>query len=807
MNSSEIMAALKKLNTIGNALYIAAHPDDENTAVLSYLSTGLSLRTAYLSITRGDGGQNLIGSEQDELLGIIRTGELLEARKIDGAEQFFTRAIDFGYSKSPEETFNVWDKQAVLSDVVWIIRTFKPDIIISRFPLTGGGHGQHTASAILAEEAFKLAGNPNAFPEQLKYTSVWQPKKLFWNGWLQAIEQSGTSSSDIIMIDAGKFNPILGLSYTEIAALSRSMHKSQGFGSSARRGESINYFKNLSGNETSTSLLDGINLSWQRVPDSERIEKKILDAINFYNPEKPSLIIPYLLDAYDEMQKIDNNFWIAQKKKEIVEIIRACAGIWIEAISSDPSAVKGEQVKILSGIVNRSDIPIKLKSVNVNTETLPAEKNILLEKNKFISTEHSISIPHELPFTHPYWLEEEADKGMYQVKNQFNIGKPQTKPPLEISFMTEINGIEIPFTTPLFFRWTDPVEGEMYRPFEITPEVTINFGSNLYLFPVDSEKTISVTVKSHSDSVKGILKLKKCNGWTITPDSYSFNFDKKNDETIFSFRIIPPKSDNECLLTAQADINGKISSRSLIEINYPHIPRQQIFPAAKSKLLKFNNKRVISKIGYLMGSGDDLPYYLKQLGYEITLLSDQQVENNGLNNFEAIITGIRAYNTRDRLAVYHQKLLEYVKKGGTLLVQYNVNRGLKLERIGPHPFTISRDRVTVEDSPVYFEDESHQLLNFPNKINKKDFDGWVQERGLYFAQNWSTEYETIISFADPGEPALNGGLLYCKYGKGTFIYTGLAFFRQIPAGISGAIRFFNNLISSGNYGKEKHFSN
>ncbi len=806
MNSSEILTALKKLNIVGNVLYIAAHPDDENTAALSYLSTGLGLRTAYLSITRGDGGQNLIGSEQDELLGIIRTGELLEARKIDGAEQFFTRAIDFGYSKSPEETFTVWDNRAVLSDVVWIIRTFKPDIVISRFPSSGGGHGQHTASAILAEEAFMLAGNPDAFPEQLEYTSVWQPKKIYWNGWLQAIEQSSTSTSDIIMIDVGKYNPLLGLSYTEIAALSRSMHKSQGFGSSARRGESTNYFKNLAGSGSSKGLLDGIDVSWKRIPGSGLIEKKIAEALSDYQPENPSLIVHHLLDAYREMLKIENNFWIDQKKKEIVEIIRSCAGIWVEAISFKPSAVQNEEVKITSGIVNRSDIPIKLKSIRVNTETLTVN-NIFLEQNKFIAAEHTIEIPNNLPITHPYWLNEEASKGLYQVKNQKDIGKPKSHPPIEINFLIEINGVDISFTTPLYYRWTDPVEGEMYRPFEITPEVTINFESKVYLFPDNLKKTITVTVKSHTDSVKGILKLNSSKGWTITPDSYLFDFKKLNDEQVFSFRVKPPADNDESNLTAEADVDGKVISRSLIEINYPHIPRQRIFPDAKSKLLMFNNERVISKIGYLMGSGDELPYYLEQLGYEVTLLSDQQLENNDLNIFEAIITGVRAYNTRDRISAHHPKLLDYVKNGGTLLVQYNVNRGLKLDQIGPFPFVISRDRVTVEDSPVYFKNQSHHLLNYPNKIIKNDFDGWVQERGLYFAQNRSPEYETIVSFADPGESALDGGLLYCKYGKGTFIYTGLAFFRQIPAGIPGAIRFFNNLISSGKNEKTKHFSN
>lgn len=800
MNASEIKLALKKLNVLGSVLYVAAHPDDENTAVLSYFSSGKLFRTGYLSLTRGDGGQNLIGSEQSDQLGLIRTNELLEARRIDGAEQFFTRAIDFGYSKSPDETFTIWDKQKLLFDVVWAIRKFKPDIIITRFPADGnGGHGHHTASAIVAEEAFKMAGDPNSFPEQLRYINVWQPERLYWNAWTPALENRKENLSKYISIDLGSFNKLLGKSYSEISALARTLHKSQGFGASGRRGETLNYFSYVLGSKANNDITEDIDLTWNRVDGSQKVKELLLEAEKNFNPEDPSQSLPVLVKAYKQLSLLPSSYWKEVKLNELQNVIRSCAGIWLECISTDKSAAFGSEVNINAGIVNRSSYPINLKCLKLNFTDSTITLNKELISGKFISQNIKEIVPSNWKISNPYWLELAHREGLYEINDVTLTGIADFRNELKCQFTLILDGIEISFNTPIYYRWTDPVDGEKYSSFLVSPPVSVRLKDKTVVFPNQSSKDLKIILVGHSNDLQGNIKLILPNGWKIEPDNILFNLTNKNDEKEISFKISPPKENATAVLSFEINTNLGSSDREIIQLNYKHILPQNYFPKAEIKLVKMNLEKKINSIGYVMGAGDEIPEYLQQIGYELTVLSDEDLELSSLNKFDAIITGIRAYNTIEKLRLFHANLIKYVEAGGTLIVQYNNNRELVVDQVGPYPFTISRDRVTEENSLVNFINPNNQLLNFPNKILPSDFDGWIQERGLYFADKWDEKYETLIGCNDKGETRKDGGLLFTKYGKGIFIYTGYAFFRQLPGGVPGAYKLFVNLISANVY--------
>ncbi|MDR3667767.1 MAG: PIG-L family deacetylase, partial [Ignavibacteriaceae bacterium] len=603
LTTGEIKTTLNKLSVLGSVLYIAAHPDDENTALLSYFSSGKLFNTGYLSMTRGDGGQNLIGSEQGELLGLIRTQELLDARKIDGAEQFFTRAYDFGYSKSPEETFAFWGKEKVLSDVVWIIRKFRPDVILTRFPITGeGGHGHHTASAILAEEAFNQAGDPNKFPEQLKYVKPWQAKRLLWNAWLPIIEKRKEDTSNLPKLDVGEFNPYLGKSYTEIAAESRSMHKSQGFGTGGTRGESIQYFEPREGVSVNSDLFDGIDLTWNRVKGSEKLASLLHKADIEYKAEKPEEILPILMDAYKEMDKIDDGYWIPIKRKELNDVIGSLLGIWREAISNVYSTVPGGEVTFNTSIVNRINYPVKLKSIKCSFCKSEIDINTKLDKGIIYEKLMTIGIPKDAPLSQPYWLASEHTKGSFTVNDQQLIGKAENDPSATVKFTVEINGIEITFTTPLLYRWIDPIRGEKYRPLEILPPISINFEDKVYLFPDNKPKNITVHLINNSSNISGTLRLSHPDGWKVNPEEVPFTFDKKDEEKLLVFSITPPAENSEMNIKAEAIIGANIYNKGIIRINYDHIPIQTYLPQAQIKAVRFHTKKTINNIGYIMGS-------------------------------------------------------------------------------------------------------------------------------------------------------------------------------------------------------------
>jgi len=798
LNSSEIKIALKRLNTLGTVLYVAAHPDDENTAFLSYFNYAEHLRTGYFSFTRGDGGQNLIGDEQGDLLGVIRTQELLQARNIDGAEQFFARAVDFGYSKTPEETLGKWGKEKMLSDIVWVIRKFRPDVIVNRFPASGiGTHGHHTASAILSVEAFNLAGDPNAFPEQLQYVQLWQPKRIFWNAWTPALNSMGIDPDTLIKINLGEYNDLLGRSYTEISAESRTMHKSQGFGASGRRENLYNFFFQLEGQTAKNDLFDKLDLSWNRVKGSEKVSKLLKQAEADFDFENPSKIIPLLIEAYAELQKLDDKYWVKIKSGELLKIIKSCAGIWTEAVTEENLLSPGSETTVKAGFVIRSDIPLTLKSIHIDYQKSDSTLNTKLVKGEMISVERKISLPLNAKYSQPYWLEEGNHKDTYIVNDQNLIGQPKTDYPLYAAFKVDFSGNEIDFTIPVFYRKNDPVEGEVYKRVEIVPEAVVNFQKDLYLLKNGEEKEIIVFVKSIKGNLNGKLRVISEKGWNIFPSFYDFSFTEKGQEQEFKFKINSTNNNLSASLKAEIDIDEKKLSKSLLTISYPHIQPQTVLPEASTKILKLDfQKKTVKKIAYIMGSGDKIPELLRDLGFIVDVFTKEPLTTELLQHYDVVVAGIRAYNTYQRLSTDQQNILKYAEDGGTLIVQYNT-LGDVIADASPYKLTISRDRVTEENSPVSIINPNHLLMNYPFNITRTDFDGWVQERGLYFPNEWDENFVPLLEMNDTGETPKTGSLLVAKYGRGIFIYTGLSFFRQLPAGVEGAYKLFINLLSAG----------
>lgn len=805
-DAAELHLALRKLANIGGALYVAAHPDDENTAMLAWLANERLYRTAYLSVTRGDGGQNLIGEEKGPMLGVIRTQELLAARRIDGAEQMFTRAIDFGFSKSAEETLRIWGHGDVLADVVWAIRKFQPDVIVTRFPPTAeAGHGQHAASAILAEEAFVAAGDPSKFPEQLRYVQPWKAKRIFWNrfSW-QQIKPDDPIVAKSLRIDLGTYNPFLGRAYTEIAAESRSQHKSQGFGSAERRGSIINYLDLRAGDPATTDLFEGIDTRWSRYPGGEKLGAHLEKIAADFDPKNPQASVRPLLHAYAMLEQLRahtpwsavNRPWMETKRLDLLDVIRDAAGIAIDVSAAEPAVTAGGELPVSVTVVNRSDHPFRLSmvaSLYAQPSKAPGTK---LENNQPVKTDLTLRMPQNFAISQPYWLRRTPSAGLFNVDDQALIGVPQNAPAIPINVSLddpEMNTLV--FTVPAVYRRTDPVHGEQIREVSVVPPVTANLVSGVYLFPDSKPRAVTIDLRSFG-ATDGTVRLVLPAGWGSEPASRQVKFSGRNDEVRVTFLVTPPPGENSANLNVE--VNGRVAA-SITDIEYTHIPAQRLFNDIGARLVRADVRRRGNRVGYIMGSGDEIPNLLRQVGYEVTLLSDADLDRGDFAGYDAIVAGIRAYNTRKRLSEAHEKLMQYVSGGGNYIVQYNTANNaseLVVPAPGPYPLKISRDRVTVEDAPVTLLDPAHPLLTAPNKITVLDFNGWIQERGLYFPNEWDERYTPLFSTSDPGEPEKRGGHLVTRHGKGWFVYTGYAWWRQLPAGVPGAIRAFVNLVSA-----------
>ena len=792
----QIRQKLEKLNVLGSVLYVAAHPDDENTRLIAYFANEELMRTAYLSATRGDGGQNLIGPEIREELGLIRTQELLAARRTDGGQQFFSRANDFGYSKDPDETFNIWDRDKVLADFVWTFRKFKPDVVITRFNSDGRTHGHHTASAILAREAFELSGDESAFPEQLDYVETWQPQKLFWNtGWWW-FRDSGGDTTNLKTLDVGQYNPLLGESYSEIAAKSRSMHKSQGFGSSRSRGEQIEYLEQWGGKEAE-SVFGGIDTSWERVTSSKEVSFFINKAIEAYDERNPASIIAPLMGARKALESIESEFWREIKQKEIDELIVAASGLYLSLTSSEANYAIGDSITISIEAVNRSNVEMEIQQISFSSWPNPVSIGAPLLNNKPFTSEMNFQLPAGMKFSHQYWLRDEGTLGMYVVNDQELIGKPENDPAIKGVVSINLSGVKIDLTVPVVFKRTDPVDGEVTEPISIGPPVMVNVSGGVLVFGDNKSKSVEVRVIAGKANCTGTVFLNTPEGWSVTPTEYDFNLGTKLEEKIFTFEITPPSKASEGYVSAKANIDGRSYSKGLSVIDYDHIPKQTLYPDAQVKVVRLDLVRNGNTIGYIEGAGDAIPENLEQIGYEVTTLEKDDVTLDNLQKFDAVILGIRAFNTVEWLSYKNTVLFDYVKDGGNLIIQYNTSHRLVTQEIAPYSLKLSRDRVAVEQAPVEIIAVDHPVMNSPNRITDKDFENWVQERGLYFPDEWSDEFIPILKSNDPGESPKTGGLLVAKYGKGYYVYSGYSWFRELPAGVPGAYRIFVNLISLG----------
>ena len=807
--SGEIHDGIQKLNVLGSALYVAAHPDDENTSMIAYMANDLKVNTAYLSLTRGDGGQNLIGTEIRELLGVIRTQELLAARRIDGGNQLFSRANDFGYSKHPDETLKIWNEKEVLADAVWAIRKWKPDVIINRFDHKSAGrtHGHHTASAIIGYEAFDLAGKKNSYPEQLKQVDTWQPKRLFFNTswWFYGSREkfAEADKSDMVNVDVGVYYPTKGKSNSEIAAESRSQHQCQGMGRAGSRGESIEYLQLLKGDmpKSKHDIFEGIDITWNRVKGGAPIGKILAGVEDNFDYSNPGASVPQLVKAYKLIKALPDGYWKNVKQAEIETIIEACMGLFVEVLATDYSATPGQAVGLDIEVVNRSNAQATLQSYSIHPANKDSVLNQPLANNITLKIKDKLTVPSDIAMTNPYWLNKKSELGMYTVDKQALIGLPETPRAIKVQLNFMIAGEPMAITKEVVHKKADPVKAEIYRPFEVTPPVFANIQEKVYVFANDAPKTVSVLVKSSKEKITGTITLARPNGWKIEPESIEVNLGIKGEEQLVTFKLFPPTNQEEGLISPIVTLaDGSTYTKGATFIEYDHIPTQTVFQPEASKVVRLDIQKRGENIGYIMGAGDEIPASLEQIGYQVTELKDGEIIAGDLAKYDAIILGIRAYNTVERLKFYQPKLLEYVENGGTMIVQYNTTWRLKVDKktIAPYDMNLSRDRVTVEEAEVRMLVPDHPILTTPNKITAKDFDGWVQERGLYFANEWDKEkFTAILSANDPGEDPKDGGLLVAQHGKGYYIYSGYSWFRELPAGVPGAYRLFTNMISIG----------
>jgi len=843
----EIRQALERLSTLGSVMMIGAHPDDEREQVLAYLALGRHVRTAYLSLTRGEGGQNLIGSEQGDELGIIRSQELLASRRIDGAEQYFTRAIDFGFSKTADETLQKWDRNKVLGDVVYNIRRFRPDVVILVFSGTPrDGHGHHQASSILGREAFSLAGDPTKFPEQLAYVQPWTPKRLMMNsggpGGGQNKGKGGKNKADnpppadLLNVDVGVYSPELGASFGEIGGASRSANRTQGTGAAETKGSQIASMETVAGDKATKDLFENLDITWNRVPGGAAVQQMVMQALGAFVPAHPEALLPQLMQARPLIAAIKDP--LAERKlKELDDLIALCAGLSLEAQSDKAAVSPGATLRVNFTAIQRLPGQVALTGIRLNgIEGAPAVNlaATVLVNNQPNRYNASFTIPQNQAYTQPYWLERPKDGALYSVPDPSEIGLPENKPVLTASFRVQVAGTELELTRPVQYRYVDRVFGEQVRPFTVIPAVAVSLPEHALVFGDSKPRRIEVAVKSNGGKVAGDLRLDVPAGWTADPASSHFELGATEEQTNVFFNLVPPAGDSRGKIHAIAQVGTHTISTGTEVIQYPHITTQTLLPPAEATLVRADIKILSKTVGYIMGAGDDVPQAIRQLGCEVTLLTESDLAHGDLARFDAIVSGVRAFNTRPDLRANYQRLFDYASNGGTLIVQYNVpeggappapaaaaapgqaapatpsapaaappatpaaaNEGGLLAHVGPYPIRFSRnDRVTVEDAPVTFPNPDLRLLHQPNQITNADFDGWVQERGLYFSDEWDPKYSSVLESHDPGEMPLPGGMLYTKLGKGAYIFSAYDWFRELPAGVPGAYRLFANMLSA-----------
>jgi LmbE family N-acetylglucosaminyl deacetylase len=798
--ASGILQEMRNFRELGSVLFIAAHPDDENTQLITYLARGRGYRMAYLSVTRGDGGQNVLGPELDAELGVIRTQELLAARRLDGGRQFFTRAIDFGYSKDVNETLGIWDRQQVLGDVVRVIRTFRPDVVIVRFnPDTGGTHGHHTASAVLGREAFKLAGDPKAFPEQLDRLTVWQPKRVLLNSGGFGRGGGGGTTTNAVQIDIGGNDPLTGESFSSIAGRSRAMHKTQGFGNfggggRGGAGSRPESFTLLGGEPATKDIMDGVDTTWARFPGGAEIDKLADEAIEKFNPADPAASVPALLVIRSRLAALPADRVVDEKRRQFDHILQNCLGLEVETTIPQVEVVPGESLKLRHSASIHSSVPVRWLAVRYPSLNRDLGNAIELRANTPAIRETTQILPASTPLSQPYWLREDGTIGMFRVDDPSLIGRPENPPAFPIEQVFEVGGQTLVVPDEPLQASTDPAKDEIRRHLDVIAPVSLKCVSEVRLFAPGATRPVEIEMVAARAGAAGSLRLDAPAGWKVAPAQQSFRLAKVGDHAIFTFTTTAPTQPASARITARALIDGASFGNQRVEIRYPHIPLQLLQPPARLKAVSFDLAIRGHEVGYLPGAGDTVEEDLRQMGYTVTSLTSADLTPERLKKFDAVVVGIRAFDTRKDLGSQLPALFAYVEGGGNVVMQYNRVDGLLS---APLTLRVSQSRVTDEHAAVTFLAPEHPALNTPNKITNADFEGWVQERGVYFPSQWDERFTPILACSDAGEAPLKSGLLVAQYGKGYFVYTGLAFFRQLPAGVPGAYRLFANLVSLG----------
>jgi LmbE family N-acetylglucosaminyl deacetylase len=794
--SSVIYHQLQKLKETRRVLFVAAHPDDENTRLIAYLANAQHMEVAYLSLTRGDGGQNLIGKELGIELGFIRTHELLKARATDGGRQLFTRALDFGFSKNPKETLGNWNKEDVLSDVVWIVRNYQPDIIINRFnTIPGTTHGHHTTSAILSVEAFDLAANPNSFPQQLNNVQTWQPHRLFWNAYNWGGQYEPESGKKYHTFPVGDYNPLLGTTYSKIAADSRTMHKSQGFGSTAQWGEASDFIELVKGKSFEKDPFEGLPNRWEKLSSGKAIESAIQQVITNYNFLTPEKNVDALLKVKALMDKEKSTeTWFKEKKQLIDEIIFQSMGVKYEFVTKKEISFPGDQISA-ELIVNNPSAKL-IKITNFSGEIFNKNLNSTSVNNKPFSTNVQFQLPDNFPISQPFWLENPVKDAIFGIDNLEFIGKTINEPLVIGQLNLQIDQQTFLMNVPLIYKYNDQVNGEIKQPFTVVPEINVKMDKSNVFLSSGAKNYVDVEVAFKND-----IKLGKIQIQGLNESQYSVvELSERQKRNTKYYRIIfksLPKGKHEVKVGFLTQ-DGKMYDKDMQRIIYSHIPNLTYFLTNNLSVHQMDlNLTQGGKIGYINGAGDDVADVLINLGYQVSFIENNQINKEYLKQFQTIITGVRAFNVNQALANQVDELMSYVNDGGNLIIQYNTSSPLLTRDLGPYPFSVSRERVTVENSP-FEADFSHPILKFPNTLTASDFDQWVQERGLYFVSNWDKKYASPLRFQDPDEAMNAGSLITANYGKGTYTYSGISWFRQLPAGVPGAIKLFVNLIEQGN---------
>ncbi|MGI8640495.1 MAG: PIG-L family deacetylase [Pyrinomonadaceae bacterium] len=819
---------LKRLNNTKSVMHIGAHPDDEDSGLLAYLARGENARTAYLSLTRGDGGQNIIGSELFESLGVIRTEELLQARRLDGAEQFFTRAYDYGFSKTLEEAKQKWNEKVILCDTVRAIRRFRPLVVISRFSGTpADGHGQHQYAGYISPLAVKAAADMN---QCIDSGMPWQVLKFYVSRGFRS------TAEPTLKINTGEYDFLLGRSYFEIAMEGRSQHKTQEQGGLELRGDQFSGLNLVESKvpkvENEQSVFDGIDTSidtgikaTQKTnlfsEDEEKAELSKIStaakrALKEYEPNNPQKIIPILLEGLKAIGKIQRSGAyptpdVSQKGLEFFEAIQRASGIRIDALANRETVAPDENFLITVKVFLPKTINAEIKSISLRipddwaeyeiSEPKETNQNFFRRENANRTSYFTVKVGREAKPTEPFWLKKQRQGDLFNVQPPFdNQNLPFQPSTVFADAKLEIEGTEFYFKQPVQYRFADDIRGEVRRDLNVVPKISLNLDQDLLIVPQSDKAQIRRIVLSltnnSSSAIGGEARLNVPKELKVSPATANFNFKNKGEKTSVAFDVtIPAKFKiGDFELSAQANANGETFTQTMNEIAYPHIQTHRFYTEAKTQIKVLDLKTAPAKIGYIMGSGDEVPEAIRQMNLNVELLSETELTNGDLSKFDTIVVGIRAFQVRQDLIANNQRLIDYVKGGGNLIVQY---QRPDYENLLPFPAKPGA-RVADENAKITILEPDNPIFNFPNRITDADFTGWVQERNLYAFTTFDQNYKPLLEAHDAGEAENKGGLVVANIGKGKYIYCSYAFFRQLPAGVTGAYRLFANLLSQQN---------